>query len=129
MEYLRLLYDLPAVVAGSVIVAYLSPWQFRARFAPLVMFVIGLLVLCAPQLVDLALALTIPAAWLVRALGIDVYGQVPLKVTLPRVRFRNVQVRQFVEGAYPVPGSDGEPVTEYGEGAAGTTVKSFVPRI
>lgn len=139
MEYLRLLYELPAIVAGTTIVAYMSPWKFQARFLPLVMFIVGLLVLTMPQLIDMALCLTIPAAWLMqRVLGISVDGHDPLKIKLPVIRAPKFELRQFATKAYArpddpdeaedVPDDVDEP-PEQEESSQVSTVPSYVPSL
>ena len=140
MEYLRLLYELPAIVAGTTIIAYMSPWKFQTRFLPLVMFLVGLLVLRVPELLDLALALTIPAAWLQeRVLGISVDGHEPLKVPVRALKLpKRIQLRNFATRAYPDPNTevpqepqetsdDPQPAPE--PGAAVTDVPKWVPRL
>ena len=139
MEYLRLLYELPAIIAGTTIVAYMSPWKFQARFLPLVMFIVGLFVLTMPQLIDMALCLTIPAAWLMqRVLGISVDGHDPLKIRLPKVPDRwkkPLPIQQFVTKAYPSPDSpaeddaDEEIPPEPEESSQVSAVPSYVPSL
>lgn len=134
MEYLRLLYELPAITAGTTIVAYVSPWAFRSRFIPLVMFAVALVVLSIPQFADMALALTIPAAWVQeKLLGITIEGHEPLRVKLPVRRLRTLPVEQFVTSAFPGPGSDdpggGTVPQELEPSGTSSSVKSFVPPI
>ena len=140
MEYLRLLYELPAIVAGTTIVAYMSPWKFQARLLPLVMFIVGLLVLLMPQLIDMALCLTIPAAWLMqRILGIEVDNHEPLRVKLPTIRAPKFELRQFATRAFPNPLDDDadapedvedvDDPPEREESSQVSTVPSYVPSL
>lgn len=134
MEYFRLLYELPAVVAASTMLAFLSPWQFRSRFAPLIMFLAGLLVLMLPEFIDMALCITIPAAWLQSKLGIDMHGHEPLKLSLPVIRLKRAQVKQFVTSAFTDPdrtdtGDDMPLEPEPERNCTASTVQSFVPPI
>lgn len=114
MEYLRLLYELPAIVAGTTILAYLSPVKIAHRFTPLLMFIVGLVVLQLPEFIDMALCLTIPAAWLLGQFSIDLHGHEPLKVSVKLPKLPNrIPIRQFVTRAYPDPAAEtGEPDDE-----------------
>lgn len=103
MIYLHLVYQLPAVAAGTVTVAYLLPWRLAPRFAPLLMFAVALAVLRLPAWIDLALALTIPAAWLTGRLGIDLHSHEPLRVRLPELRLTKPPVQEYASKAYPDP--------------------------
>lgn len=152
MEYLRLLYELPAIVAGTTMLSYLSPWKVQARFIPLLMFIVGLLVLTMPVVVSLALGLTIPAAWLQKQLGIVTEGHEPLNVgpvtakvkgVVQKIRDRygkpELIIKKFVEHAYPSPddetaGQDTSEVVddeppEHEPGETVTDIPKFVPSL
>lgn len=111
--YLRLLYELPAVLGGTTMLAYLSPVKFDVRFSPLLMFVVGLLVQLLPPVVGIALAMALAAAWLQFVLGISLTEHEPLKVQvkLPKLP-RQVPIRQFVTRAYPDPAAEPEDPNE-----------------
>lgn len=138
-HYLHLIYQLPAIVAGATLVAYLLPVKLPPRFAPLLLFIVGLLVMVLPWSVDIALALTIPAAWLQARLGIDLHSHEPLKLTVPKIRLpRKIPIRQFVTQAYPNPeDEDGATDTEHEDtpppdpepGSTVSTVPQYVPRL
>lgn len=106
MEYLHLIWQLPAIVAGTTMLAYVSPWKIQPRFMPLLMFIIGMIVLTCPAFVSLALGLTIPAAYLQSKLGIDLHSHEPLKITLPQIRKPQVLLREFAARAYPSPADE-----------------------
>lgn len=135
MNYLHLIYQLPAVVAGTVTVAYVLPWKLAPRFAPLLMFAVALAVMRIPAWVCLALALTIPAAWLSGKLGIDLHSHEPLKIRLPQLRMTRMPLTEFAERAYPDPAEDpdgkteppGPAETRPPEPALASRSRSFVP--
>jgi hypothetical protein len=139
MEYLRLLYELPAIVSGCTMLAYLLPVKFEIRFAPLLMFVVALLVLWMPEFVDLALCLTIPATYFQEnILGIKMDGHEPLKLTVPKVklpkRAKPVPIQEFATQAYPDPAAEPEDDEHSDDDPPKlepptviSTVKSFVP--
>lgn len=137
MEYLRLLYELPGVVAGTTILAYVSPWKIAPRFVPLLMFLVAMLVLRLPEWVSMSLCLTIPAAWLQSRLGIELHGHEPVKITVPKLRKPKVELRKFVTRAYPDPSKETEapaaeedaPVPEHDPGQTVTTVPRYVPAL
>lgn len=139
MEYLRLLYELPAIVSGTTILAYLSPWKIAHRFMPLIMFLMALTVLNVPEMFSLALCLAIPAAWLQAQLGIELHSHDPLRVTLPKLRKPKIEIRKFVTRAYPDPSQedpepehdadDPEAPPEHEPPAQVTAVKKFVPSL
>lgn len=144
-RYLHLLFQLPAIVAGTTMVSYLSPVKIPPRAMPLVMFLIGLIVLILPATPDLALALTLPAAWLSNYLGISFHSHEPLKVTLPeKLRLpKKITIQRFAAHAYPSPDDEaagqeivedaGEhedaPPTAHEAGTTVSTVKPFVQAI
>lgn len=139
-HYLRLIYQLPAIIAGTTMVAYLLPVKVPPRFAPLLLFITGLIVLMLPEFIDMALALTIPVAWIQSKLGIDLHSHEPLKITVPKIRLpKKLQIQQFVTQAYPDPEAEpaaqeaGEhedaPPPELEPGDTVSTVPSFVPRL
>lgn len=135
MEYLKLLYELPAVLGGTLILAYASPWKLNLRHAPLMMFLVGLLVQFLPGFIDIALALVIPAGWLQAFLGIELAAHAPLKVTVPKLP-RKVQLQEFATRAYPNPDDDSperpddeETPPEPEESPQVNTVRSFVPKL
>lgn len=142
MNYLQLIFELPALVSATVMIAYLLPVKFEPRFAPLLMFIVGLLVLNMPETIDMALCLALPAAWLQRLLGIDLHGHEPLNVgpavekarsaaVAARDRVRKpkpVELVEFATRAYPSPDAEAEPEAEDPEPPVQAgTVKSFVP--
>lgn len=139
MEYLRLLYELPAIVSGTTILAYMSPWKIAHRFMPLIMFLMALLVLQVPEFISLAMCLAIPAAYLQAKLGIDLHSHDPLKIKLPAVRKPKFELRQFVTKAYPSPDEqDAEPEEapeedeappEHEDNEQVTAVKKYVPSL
>lgn len=148
MNYYHLIYQLPAILAGTTIAAYLSPVKLPPRFAPLLMFLVGLIVLAVPEVVSMALALTVPAAWLQTIFKIDLHSHEPLKVTIPKVKLRKpkFELRNFITKAYPNPDApvtepaddaDEEPLSERGEvpivksgaGATVSTVPRYVPSL
>lgn len=139
-HYLRLIYQLPAIVSGATMVAYLLPVKLPRRFAPLLLFITSLLILLLPEIIDMALALTLPAAWLQDKLGIDLHSHEPLRITMPKIRLpKKIPIQQFVTRAYPHPddtvpvqegtGQDEDPGEPPALEASQTvsTVKSFVP--
>lgn len=137
MEYLRLLYELPAIVSGTTILAYLSPWKIEHRFMPAIMFLVALVVLQLPEFIAMSLCLTIPAAWLQAKLGIELHGHEPLKVTLPAIRKPKVEIKKFVTRAYPDPDAkdeedepeDADTPPEHEAGETITDVPKFVPSL
>lgn len=138
MDYWHLIYVLPAIIAGTTILAYVSPWKFQARFTPLAMFLVGLLVLCMPEMIDMALALTLPAAWLQeRILGISftAHDPLPVKFRMPDLRRPKVVLQQFVDRAYPNPDTvepqaeDPDEPPEHEPGDTVSTVQSYVPAL
>jgi hypothetical protein len=122
MTWLHLLYQLPAIVAGTTLVSYMSPVKIAHRALPLIMFLVSLIVLALPVFPDLAMALTLPAAWLANFLGISLTGHEPVNVgpavekaragvQAARERIRPakpVEVTPFVDRAYPAPGDAAE---------------------
>lgn len=139
-HYLHLIYQLPAIVAGATMAAYLLPVRLPPRYAPLLLFITGLIVMLLPEFIDMALALTIPAAWLQSKLGIDLHSHEPLKVSLPKIRLpKKIAIQQFVTQAYPNPDDEtaGQEVVEQEDapppdletGDTVSTVPSFVPRL
>ena len=115
MEYFHLIWQLPAIVAGTTMLAYLSPWKIQPRFMPLLMFIIGMIVLTCPPFVSLALGLTIPAAYLQNKLGIELHGHEPLNITLPKLpakireRFEKpLPIQPYAGKAYPNPAEEPE---------------------
>lgn len=128
MPYLRLLYELPAVVSGTTMIAYLLPFRFAPRFGPLLMFLVSLAVLAVPENVSLALALMIPAAWLQNVLGIDMHGHDPLVLRLPKIRLRRPVITEYADKAYPDPGDSVQEEAPR-EAAQETRIRKFVPSL
>lgn len=136
MIYLHLLYELPAILAGTTLISYLSPWKMTARAVPLLMFVMALLVMLLPQIFGLALCLSLLAGWLADRLGMSFSGHDPVKVALPKLRRPKIQLRQFVTRAYPDPetldAQEEDDVDEPPQQEAGdtvSTVRSYVPAL
>lgn len=141
MNYYHLFFQIPALVSGVTMVAYLLPVRFEPRFAPLLMFVIALLVLVMPVTIDMALCLALPAAWLQKFLGIDLHGNEPLNIgpavegakkaaqaARDRVRKRKpVEAIEYATKAFPSPDDVSEPDPEPPEQVS--TVRSFVPAL
>lgn len=117
MPYVRLLLDLLAIVGGSSILAFLSPWQVTARVIPLLIFVTAMIVMVLPTLPLVALAMMLPTALIQKLLGIKLTGHEPLDVVpaiekaksaaeSARERFgksKPAEVTQFVTRAFPHP--------------------------
>jgi hypothetical protein len=80
MDYLHLLYQLPAVFTGSVMVSRLLPFKLDKRYGPLLTFLVALCVLLLPVLPDMALALIWPVDLLHRFHKTTVTGHEPVKV-------------------------------------------------
>lgn len=137
-RYLELIYQLPAIVAGTTLVSYLSPVKIVPRLMPLIMFVVALIVLALPAYPDLALAMTLPAAWLSHYLGISFHDHEPLGV--PKIRLpKRIEIQKFAAQAFPNPddetagqGDDEEddaPPPDLEPGGTVSTVRSFVPKL
>lgn len=135
MNYLKLIYEMPAVAAATTMIAYALPFRVTPRFVPALIFFVSMLVILLPVPVALALAMVIPAAWLLGILGVDLHGHDPLKIRLPKIRLpKTVPLQEFVTRAYPDPSEDGMPPEgdSEDEPQASQTVrvaKSFIPRL
>jgi hypothetical protein len=103
MDWVHLIYELPAVAAGTVLLAYLLPWKLQPRFAPLLLFCVALAVMKLPPWIDLALAMTIPAAYLLGKLGVDLHSHEPLRIKLTGLKPLRVPLQEFAKRAYPDP--------------------------
>lgn len=135
MEYLRLLYELPAIMACSFIVANLLPVRIDTRVVPVIMFCAGLVVLALPAYVSLSLALTIPAALVMARLGMPLTAHEPIKYHVPKhIKTKTKGLtKTFASRAYVRPGEetheylDADVPPEQPAGETHSSVKSFVP--
>lgn len=142
MDYYHLIYELPAIVSGTTMLAYLWPRKITPHFVPLLTFIVALIVMVLPVLPVVALALVLPVAMLHKWLNVSLTGHEPIEVPSlkeirEKIRPAKFELRQFVTRAYTpdgVPGGDVEaevkdsPVSEE-EPAQQTAVKSFVPEL
>lgn len=144
MDYLHLLYELPAIVSGTTMLAYLWPRKITPHFVPLLTFIVALIVLALPGYIDIALALVLPVALLHAWLGVSLTGHDPIKApSLKEIREKikpaKFELRQFVTRAYmpggvPAKTPDDEPVVE--DSAVSqevpeqkTATKSYIPEL
>lgn len=141
MDYLHLLWQLPAIVSGTTMLAYLWPRKITPHFVPLLTFIVALIVLALPGYIDIALALVLPVALLHSWLGVSLTGHDPIKApSLKEIREKikpaKFELRQFVTRAYTPGGAPEEraeevkdsPVAQE-EPAQTSAVKSFVPEL
>lgn len=116
--YWRLLFEIPAILSGTVMVAYLWPKRITPHFVPALMFLVALVVLALPAYIDLALAVIPLVAKIQQYLGIDLTNHEPVKVpdltnVRNRLRLSKATLQTFVTRAYPAPGTEApEPVPE-----------------
>ena len=156
MDYLKLVFDLPAIVAGATILAYSLPVKLPPRCAPLLLFLTGILIWFLPAFIVFPLALTLPAAYLMKLLGIDMHSHdaadyskaVELTKTgarKARDRIKPPVTQEYVTHGYPQvdapvvdedippenPGEheDPEPPLKLEAGATVTDTPKFVPRL
>jgi hypothetical protein len=119
MDYVDLAWQLPAIVSGTTIVAYLWPRKMLPHFAPFLTFLVALVVLALPAYPDLALALVLPVAIIHKVVGVSLTGHDPVPVKLPtvkqvreKIRPPKFQLKNFVTRAYPDPATEPKEVEE-----------------
>jgi hypothetical protein len=126
MDYVRLVLDLLAIIGGSSMVALLSPWRVQPRAVPLLLFVVALVVMVLPLTVVLAMSLMVPAALIMRYLGIELADNEPADYSPATAKARStaqaarmrvqergwrrkpVEVTEFATRAYEPPGEPDE---------------------
>jgi hypothetical protein len=130
MDYWHLLYELPAIVSGTVMFAYLWPRRITPHFVPLVTFIFALIVMVLPVLPVLALALTLPVGMIQKFVGLSMTEHDPLELpslaeVREKIRPAKFELRQFVTRAYSPNGVPGKglvqdaPVPEPPDGVPG----------
>lgn len=136
MEYLKLLYELPAIMAGVTVVCNLAPVTVDKRLIPALVFAMALVVLQVPEYVDLSLALTLPAGMLLAFIGIRLTEHEPIKYHVPKHRKRKAPDQTFADRPYERPGTETEPQDDEEEippeqeaGETLSVVRSFVPKL
>jgi hypothetical protein len=111
-----------ALIGVIPAVTYLSPIKVGQRAVPLIMIITSLIIWFVPTGVAVAMALVPVAAWISARLGIEHAGHEPVNVApavelakrtaqAARERVRRpepVEVKQFVDRAYPAPGEAAE---------------------
>jgi hypothetical protein len=148
MDWLHLIYQVPAVFTGSVLVSRCLPFKLNARYGTLLTFLVALVVLLMPVLPDMALALIWPVDILHRFHGVSLAGQDPVKVPgVAQVRKRlkppTFDIKKYATRAYVRPGEEqpespddvpespddapGEEETEAPEQVQ--AVKSYIPEL
>jgi hypothetical protein len=105
MDYFNLIYQLPAIVSGTALVAYLWPRRITPHFIPLLTFVVALIVLALPVFPAVALALCLPVGIIHKLIGVSLTGHDPLELpSLAEVREKiqppKFELRQFVTRGY-----------------------------
>ena len=134
MDYYHLIYQVPAIVSGTTMLAYLYPRRVLPHFIPLLTFLVSLGVLVMPVLPAVALAVTPLVALFHQVLGLNLTAHEVLEVpkasaVRAKIRRPKVTLRQFVTRAYPAPGSD-EPAEETTEEVSEESqVTSFIPEL
>lgn len=111
MDYLELIYLIPAAVAASVMFVNVLPFSVDKKLNPWIMFAAAMLVLFLPQWMAIALAMTIPMGLIYGWTGIRLQGHEPVRVPVQEVRAtiaklrppKKTEVQAFLTKEYPDP--------------------------
>lgn len=111
MEYWKLLFEIPAAVAASVMFVNVMPFSVDKKLNPWVMFLAALLALFMPLYLDLALAMTLPMGFIYGWTGVRLQGHEPVKLPIEQVKTvasklkppRKTEVQEFLTKEYPDP--------------------------
>jgi hypothetical protein len=140
VNYLDLIYQIPAAVTASTAIAYALPFSLPARFNPVLLFLCALMVLSLTVKIDIALAICGPISLIHNYLGVRLQGHEPVKIPWRRSlayaqefrdRMKKTEVREFLSHPYPDPEEDPGPVAEDPSEVAVIPVgiRKFVPEL
>lgn len=128
-----LLYIVPAIISGTLLVSRVWPRRVTQRWVPLLMLGVGLVVLALPVALAVILAAMLPAAWLAGVMGltfandgadyspaVKATGRAGRKIAALSGALANgvrqlahseepTPVTQYLTRAYPAPGEAEEP--------------------